>query len=481
PITLCCHSGMESYPQTLHSLQNQSLLDHRELLPVREECGGTVREGVCMRVPLRWQHQQLGMIGVVLRDTQAEPTGWELLQSIGVEVGAAISNARQYHAALEAADRDPLTELLNHRAIHQCLDRTLEAAREKQTEVAVIMIDINNFKLFNDTYGHPVGDAVLKTAARTLSMLVPSGGYVGRYGGDEFLIVLPETGVSQAMRLISEIQQNTTRMGFRDGNDDRVIPVTFSCGIAIYPLDSERRHELITIADTNLYTAKRSGDTARASSELQRITRQLRAESSFEVLDALVTAVDNKDSYTRRHSEDVTRYALWTAEEIGVSEEMLHRIRVGGLLHDVGKIGVPAEILCKPGRLTDEEYEVLQRHTRLGALIVGAIPGMEDIVDAVRSHHERWDGRGYPDGTAGEDTPFLGRLLAVADAFSAMTTDRPYRKGLSLETAIAEIQKHSGTQFDPTIAQAFLRALHRHLPLQQAPEAPETGQWRRAA
>jgi diguanylate cyclase (GGDEF)-like protein len=470
---LCHQTGLDNHPQILAHLLDQEVQNKRELLPLRETSGDTSREGVCMRVPLRWQHRLLGMIGVVRWNTQVEPTEWELLQSIGVEVGAALSNARQYHAALEAADKDPLTELLNHRAIHQFLDGALEKARQKEQQVSVVMLDINNFKLFNDTYGHPVGDEVLKTAARALHMLVPAGGHVGRYGGDEFLIVLPESDVSQAMRLVTALQQNTTQLGFRDGNDDRVIPVAFSCGIAAYPSDSERRHELIATADSNLYAAKRSGDMVRVTGTMQQVTRQLRAESSFEVLDALVTAVDNKDSYTRRHSEDVTQYALWTAEELNVSEETLRLIRIGGLLHDVGKIGVPAEILCKPGRLTDEEYEILQRHTRLGSLIVGAIPGMEGIVDAVRSHHERWDGRGYPDATLGEDTPFLGRLLAVADAFSAMTTDRPYRKGMAWEVAVEEVRKHTGTQFDPRMAQAFLRALGKRMQTPQAaPEVP---------
>ena len=136
-------------------------------------------------------------------------------------------------------------------------------------------------------------------------------------------------------------------------------------------------------------------------------------------------------------------------------------IRIGGLLHDVGKIGVPDEILRKPGRLTDEEYEVMKQHTHLGSLIVGALPGMESVLDAVRSHHERWDGKGYPDATAGEDTPLLGRILAVADAFSAMTTTRPYRKGMDWETALGQIGANVGTQFDPAMAAAFLTAAQK--------------------
>jgi putative nucleotidyltransferase with HDIG domain len=243
------------------------------------------------------------------------------------------------------------------------------------------------------------------------------------------------------------------------------VPISLSFGIACYPNDGQSRHELLTIADSNLYQAKNSDEGIVFTSESQRANRELRAEASFEVLDALITAVDNKDRYTRKHSEDVTEYALWMAEELGLSEETMRTLRIGGLLHDVGKIGVPDEILRKPGRLTDEEFEIMKRHPRLGEMIVGGIPGMSSILDAVRSHHERWDGMGYPDRLKGEEIPFMGRLLAVADAFSAMTTDRPYRKGLNLDKALAEIRANIGTQFDPEMADAFLRAVEKRKPV----------------
>jgi putative nucleotidyltransferase with HDIG domain len=184
----------------------------------------------------------------------------------------------------------------------------------------------------------------------------------------------------------------------------------------------------------------------------------MRTESSFDVLDSMVTAVDNKDSYTRRHSEDVTDFALWMAEELGYSEATMRVVRLAGLLHDVGKIGVPESILRKPGRLTNEEFDIMKQHPQFGAHIVSATPGMEEIVPGVCAHHERWDGKGYPDGLAGEAIPFLGRLLAVADACSAMTTSRPYRQALAWEDAMKEIEANIGTQFDPTMANAFLRA-----------------------
>jgi len=272
--------------------------------------------------------------------------------------------------------------------------------------------------------------------------------------------------------LATKIRTRLHGEGFCRPSDDRTVPISLSFGIACFPNDGQSRHELLTIADSNLYQAKNSDEGIVFTSESQRTNREFRAEASFEVLDALVTAVDNKDRYTRKHSEDVTEYALWMADELGLSEETMRTLRIGGLLHDVGKIGVPDEILRKPGRLTPEEYEVMKRHPRLGELIVGGIPGMESILDAVRSHHERWDGGGYPDQLRGEQIPFMGRLLAVADAFSAMTTDRPYRKGMDFSVALEEIRANIGTQFDPTMAQAFIAACEKRVVLRPTEEVP---------
>ena len=442
------------------SLEIADVASNSKVSPSTCEQGG----GYCLRAPLLWRQQILGMIGVIRWQIGFETAEADMLQNIGLEVATALENARLYSAAIEAADRDPVTGLLNHRAMHQRLDRTLQQADAQNNSIIVMMLDLNNFKLFNDTYGHPVGDQVLRRVAETMRLECPPSAILGRYGGDEFIIVMPYVTMEVAIASAERMSKSLMAEGFRRANEDRVIPITLSFGLASFPEDSINRHELLTIADKNLYTAKSSGDSIGCSSAFQRDNRELRTEGSYGVLDGMVTAVDNKDRYTRQHSEDVTEYALWIGEEIGLSEETQRILRVGGLLHDVGKIGVPDEILRKPGRLTEEEYTILQRHPVLGALIVGSIPGMENIVDVVRSHHERWDGKGYPDGLSGEDIPLLGRIAAVADAVSAMTTNRPYRRGMEWETAMNEVQRHSGTQFDPEMAAAFLRAAKKRRP-----------------
>lgn len=420
--------------------------------------------GQCLIAPMLWQNKPIGMIAAICWQDEFEEDAPDLLESIGVEVGNALENARLYAAAIEAADHDPVTGLLNHRAVHQRLDEEFHRAQRLERPLSVIMMDLNNFKLFNDTYGHPVGDQVLKRVARALESETRKYDVLGRYGGDEFIAILPDTDEPLAMVMAQRLSDRMSREGFQRGNDPTTVPISLSFGVANYPEDSNNRFELVTIADRNLYTAKLSDNGIMGTTDTQRAHRALRTEGSFDVLDAMVTAVDNKDRYTRRHSEDVTEYALWIAEELGYSEGTQRVIRIGGLLHDVGKIGVPEEILRKPGRLSDDEYETMKRHTQLGALIVGGVSGMESIIDIVKSHHERWDGNGYPDHLAGEDIPLLGRLLAVADAFSAMTTERPYRKSLTWEYAVNEIRKNIGTQFDPEMARAFLSAAAKRQP-----------------
>ena len=416
-----------------------------------------------LQAPLLHRGVAIGTLGVVRWSGRFGGTEPEMLESIGVEVGTAYENARLYGAALEAADRDPVTALFNHRAIHQRLDASFDIARRDGHNLSVIMMDLNNFKVFNDTYGHPVGDQVLKRVADALRADCRENDIIGRYGGDEFIVVLPGADGAMALQVAQRLRETMNRDGFRRAGDQRTIPVTMSFGIAVYPTDADDRHELLTLADANLYNAKLSDHGIHSTSDLQRDTREFKNESSFNALDSMVVAVDNKDRYTRRHSEDVTEYGLWMAEELGLSLDTQRIIRVGGLLHDIGKIGVPEDILRKPGRLTPEEFEVLKRHPQLGALIVGAMPDIGPIIDIVRSHHERWDGGGYPDGLKKEESPLLGRLMAVADAFSAMTTHRPYRKGLTWEQALGEIENNIGTQFDPAMARAFMRAARKRM------------------
>jgi diguanylate cyclase (GGDEF)-like protein/putative nucleotidyltransferase with HDIG domain len=439
-------------------------------------------------VPIRWGGALLGAFGMLRHSGSFTYDDRALVESVTLETGTALQNARLYQEARHRADRDSVTGLLNHRAIQERLNAELTKARRAQTEFSVVMMDLNNFKFFNDTYGHPTGDEVLRTVARHLREVCRESDVVGRYGGDEFIALLPQTNPAGAQDFAARVAARLGEQHFQADSGSR-IPIEMAFGWAIFPRDADSALELLTAADANLYEYKHSDGLSRTPSRLEaseqgrievRKLKDRAAGGSFGVLDALVTAIDNKDHYTRRHSEEVTHYSLLVARELGYSEEALRAVRISGLLHDVGKIAVPDEILRHPGQLGKDEWEIMQQHPSFGALIVKDLPHLDEVLDGVRHHHERWDGKGYPDGLAEENIPKMGRLLAVGDCFSAMTTNRPYRKAFAPEDALREIERSMSVQFDPVIATTFIKVMRRELAAMHEegedahkPEAPD--------
>jgi HD-GYP domain-containing protein (c-di-GMP phosphodiesterase class II) len=247
------------------------------------------------------------------------------------------------------------------------------------------------------------------------------------------------------------------RVGFTPPGHNGQIPLSLSVGIAVFPTEAATRIDALQLADERLMRVKTGeGDDG----ELEQLRTSISsAFDGFAMLDALVTSVDNKDRYTRRHSEDVMLNSRLIAAEIGLNEEARRLLAVSALLHDVGKIGVPDNILRKPGKLTDDEFAAVKQHPLLGAILVGSISAFNKTLDGVKFHHERWDGKGYPSGLVGTETPLQARIMSVADAFSAMTTDRPYRKGMAVQTAISILSAGSGTQWDPHLVRAFISAV----------------------
>ncbi len=359
----------------------------------------------------------------------------------------------------QLAERDGLTGLLNHREIHRRLEELLGS--DPGRAVAVMMLNIDRFKQLNDTYGHPIGDQALRHVGASLEAVCGAEAILGRCGGDEFMVALPGKDAEAARLLAERCRDRFSEYPFRNP-EGTALPLQLCFGIADTARTGRSAVSLVAAADAALYAGKRTGGDA-VTLYLVRDdgaeTETCPAERTFSVLDGLVNALDVKDRYTRKHSEHMTAYALKLVQTLHCSEETYNIVRVAGLLHDVGKIGVPDSILRKPGKLTDQEYEVMKSHVTLSALIIHGLPHLSDILDAVAHHHERWDGKGYPNGLAGEEIPYLGRVMAIADAFSAMTLDRPYRAGMDLDAALAEIERGCGTQFDPNLAAVFMAAI----------------------
>ncbi len=376
-----------------------------------------------------------------------------MIQDITHRKNLEVERERLLAEALERADHDPLTGLLNHRAFHKCFSEEAARAEREGTTLAVAVMDLDNFKFFNDSYGHAVGDGVLRRVAAALGADCRPYDTLARFGGDEFALLMPGATSETAAGLLAGLKTALAAVGYRPVGSEVTIPLTLSVGLAVYPEDGHERHQVLEIADARLIHTKTGGSDDRFIESLR--STLLDSVEGFSMLDALVTAVDNKDRYTRRHSEDVMRHALQIGCALGLDEATLRTLQVAALLHDVGKIGVPDRILRKPGRLTKDEFEAVRLHPMMGAVIVGAVAGFEDTLDAVRHHHERWDGGGYPFGLAGTETPLLARIMAVADAFSAMTMDRPYRKGKCPDEARAILAAGAGSQWDPACVAAF--------------------------
>jgi diguanylate cyclase (GGDEF)-like protein/putative nucleotidyltransferase with HDIG domain len=347
---------------------------------------------------------------------------------------------------------DSLTSLGNHRGFYEDLERELQLVADSGVPLSLVLLDVDGLREVNNTYGHQAGDDQLRTLARTLSSMLGERERAYRIGDDEFAVLLP------GVRALAGFQF-TQRVNASLKGGEEYVRATAGVAQAAEP---RPRDELIRDADRALISAKNSGQAAAVYTP----DMGLFAESTLEkdddhsrtLANSLALAVDAKDSYTQSHSQTVANLCAAIAEELGFEALRLQRIRIAGLLHDVGKIGIPDAVLRKPAKLTPAEYELMKTHATLGADIVLAAE-MPQRAEWIRHHHERIDGRGYPDGLAGEEIPLESRIIHVADAFEAMTSDRPYRKGPGEQFAIEELRRNAGTQFDQDVVDAFLRVL----------------------
>ncbi len=458
-LILVEHRGLDdssARDALLAELRNTFQKEQRRATTLATELPGFPGSRLCLAARLGHDTEELGYLVFLRCRGNFTAADAAMVGAVASDVGTGVRSVRLVSEARRLADRDPVTGLHGHRAIYQRLHAELNRHMAAERPLAVLMMDLENFKLYNDTYGHAAGDEVLKRVSGVLRRTCREQDILGRYGGDEFVVILTDMNQKAAIRCAEKIQAALAREKFRCQDSDP-LPIGFSYGVAVFPDNAGDVQKLVSVADTNLFRARCQGGNCIVAGVATASSLSVLHSRGLDLFQAMVTAVDNKDGYTRRHSEEVTEYSLQLAGVLQLDDEMLKTIQVSGLLHDVGKIGVPDEILRKPGRLTDEEFRIMAQHPVFGAVLVGSMPGMDEVILGVRHHHERWDGRGYPDKLSGVNIPLIGRMMAVADAFSAMTTCRPYRKGMTEKQALAEIQRGLGSQFDPELGALFIQ------------------------
>jgi two-component system cell cycle response regulator len=365
------------------------------------------------------QIHSVNTLGVVLAATA-------IALAVGRMSLSFLDNLRMLRRARQDALTDALTGLPNRRAFIEALERALEGEVEPRL---LALFDLDGFKRYNDAYGHPAGDALLSRLSGALGDVVDGHGRAFRLGGDEFCLLL-EDGTADTL-LVDAARALEAR---GDGFD-----VTASYGVVRLPADADTPEEALHLADRRMYAAKE----ARPSS------------AGLQTRTVLLKVLSEREPDLREHSSDVMALARGVARRLGLPVEERDIVARAAELHDIGKMAIPDAILNKPGPLDDREWRFMRRHTIIGEDILNVAPALQPVAALVRASHERWDGRGYPDGTSGDEIPRGARIVAVCDAFSAMVQDRPYQAGLSVSEAVAEIKRCAGANFDPAVVEAF--------------------------
>jgi diguanylate cyclase (GGDEF)-like protein/putative nucleotidyltransferase with HDIG domain len=441
-----------------------------------------------------------------------------LLRTLADLIAGALHNALSFQKAQEQAITDGLTGVKTHRFFMEALSAEWKRSTRAGRAFALVLMDLDRFKFVNDFYGHLEGDLVLQRVGHILETNCRRSDVVARYGGDEFVMLMPETNMEHARQLATKLRGWVSADPLlREKN------ISASFGIACYPLHGATPQELIQVADASMYLSKHQGGNAVSTadhfdpneakkwkrdvleaylgvtlkrlfstgpeafeeiySRLKQFTESLAAtegtngtvavapdegpqalpQAVLDTVTSLAFAIDAKDHYTQGHSQKVSAYAALIAEGLGMTELQVEEIRLGAVLHDIGKVAIPESILNKNGPLNPDEWENMKSHVTFGAKILDPLTPLARIREMVLHHHEFFDGSGYPNGLAGEDIPLGARIIAVADAFDTITSDRTYKKARAAAEALAELERCANAQFDGNIVALFVRTM-RQLP-----------------
>ena len=467
--------------------------------------------------------------GVLYAET-AEPHDFSdeellILRTLADLISGALHNALTFQKAQEQAITDGLTGVKTHRFFMEALSAEWKRSTRAGRSFSLVLMDLDRFKFVNDFYGHLEGDLVLQRIGHILEQNCRRSDVVARYGGDEFVILMPETNIEQSRQLTSKLRSWVSADPLlREKN------ITASFGIASFPVHGSTPQELIQVADASMYLSKHQGGNAVSTADhfdadetkkwkrdvleaylgvtlkrlfstgpeafdeiyqrLEQFAQSLtpgqgagvhgpdgqpggtaaavKAEGVrglhppvVDTLTSLAAAIDAKDHYTQGHSQKVAAYAVLIGEALGLDETHVEELRLAGILHDIGKVGIPETILNKSGPLDANEWETMKTHVQFGAKLLEPLGGIARIQEMVKHHHEFFDGSGYPDGLRSNRIPLGARIIAIADAYDTITSDRTYKKSRAPEEAFLELERCSGAQFDPELVPVFVQALRR--------------------
>ena len=361
------------------------------------------------------------------------------------------------------ACEDGITGLYNHRYFYDSLRECINVCDKNLQSVSVLFMDIDFFKNYNDLYGHQMGDEVIKIIGNILKDVSREHDIAARYGGEEFAMILPNTCEQEALGIAEKIRKTIEATPFFGEENQPNGKLTISIGVSIYPEKAKSDLELIKSADDALYRAKffNKNRVESYTSVLDDIKKDI-DENHIEIVSTiktLISVINAKDRYTYGHVERVVYYCKLLANKLNLSPTQKKQLIYGAYMHDVGKINVSKEILVKKMPLNKDEWEIIKKHPQNGEEIIRPVKTLKDIAPIILHHHERYDGKGYPDGLKGEEIPFLARVLAVVDSFDAMTSNRPYNKRMTYLEATEELKRCKNTQFDAKIADAFINVI----------------------
>ncbi len=414
-------------------------------------------------LPLLAKGEAIGSLTVASCQPNAySPRHITLLEQLTSQIAMPVENSQLYAEVEEKAHNDELTGLRNRRSLDELIASEVNRHSRYGGVLSIIILDLDSFKLFNDGYGHLAGDKLLHQLGSVMKKSIRGSDQAFRYGGDEFAILLPNTAIDAALQ-VSERVRKKIAADIESGH----ILITASLGLASWPGDGISATEVIAAADGALYLAKRNGGnrsqcasgtllTLAETTETMPSPTEVHDGETLGTIYALAETVDARDHYTRHHSKKAGEYATALAEALNLAPSEITMLETCALLHDIGKVSINDGILNKPGKLTSAEWTAIKTHPQVGVNIASHAPQLAPCLTGILHHHERYDGTGYPGGLKGQDIPLEARILAIADAFAAMTTVRSYSQALSSAEAREELKRGAGTQFDPHLVKVFL-------------------------